>query len=197
MDNKKSFINGFLSKFSWYWGAIIGVAASSLVVFAAVNFIQFNPGESISSSAVNSNFQQIKDKLDDSSLKIVVGMSTSQGVASGTFDINFDLIEDSDAPGSFSASSFTVPAGEQGFYTIYAKTIAAACGSDSLKVEINGGAHSEDLTFICSSPIPLNTGSHTRYLNSGEVIDFKVFSSAGGLTLGTSTVIVIKRDVKI
>ncbi|MDP7319696.1 MAG: hypothetical protein QF441_03765 [Bacteriovoracaceae bacterium] len=194
MDHK-NFKRGFLSKFSWYWGIVVGLFASSLLVFAAVNIITFSPDTPISSSEVNQNFSNIKQKINEVSYSVAVGIGTNFPYASNE-KIPLDTILKDDAPGAYdiTAKKFIVPAGEAGFYTFYFKSKASASSND-IVLYINGSYN----TYIANTNTDIFSGSTTKYLNDGDYAEVYVqlgMGSSGDL-IAADTVLLIKREAKL
>ncbi|MAX66797.1 MAG: hypothetical protein CME66_07650 [Halobacteriovoraceae bacterium] len=195
MDHK-NFKRGFLSKFSWYWGIVVGLFASSLLVFAAVNIITFSPDTPISSSEVNQNFSNLKQKIDEVSYSVVVGLGIDQVVSSNEV-VQLNTVIRDDAPGAFNPGTyrFTVPTGESGFYTFYFKSRSDISDPNYVYLKVNGN----QVGSLGSTSTDVFSGTHTVYLNDNDFAEVYLDAIMYGTTTiyAADTVLLIKREAKL
>lgn len=193
-----SFKKGFFSKVSWVWGATLGALLSGMIAYAALTMNIFSPGTPIVAAEVNQNFQQITDKINETSYGVVAKLSANQNMPmSSQTNFILDQVVRDDAPGAYNPATgvFTVPAGEGGFYTIYFKYLFDTSVGSYVEYKINGGAG----VGIDAATSTITTGSKNLYLEDGDTLEIYLneYKSTPHVLQASDTIVFFKREAKI
>lgn len=192
-----SFKKGFFSKVSWVWGATFGALLSGMIAYAALTMNIFSPGTPIVAAEVNQNFQQITDKINETSYGVVAKLSANQNMPmSSQTNFILDLVVRDDAPGAYNPATgvFTVPAGEGGFYTVYYKYRFDVGAGSMVEYKINSSPFGLD-----GANATVVAGNKTFYLEDGDTFEIYLneFKGTPHVLQAADTVFFIKREAKL